>query len=126
MFLTRLYPIVFVLSFLISTQGVKTQTIPEPFKFKSRIDFPSKTVISHVLPLDGGKKLLLVADKQIRIWNVEKGELIRSYSNDFSFRPKGVLSKLLHIPEYMVASPDGSKLITVEKPSGEKYSSAIV
>ena len=62
MFLARLYPIVFVLSFLIFTQGVKTQTIPEPFKFKSRIDFPSKTVIGHVLPLDGHAELAAYFD----------------------------------------------------------------
>jgi WD40 repeat protein len=126
MFLTRPYALFFVLLFLIIPQFVKAQTGPVPFKLKSRIDFPSKTAISHVLPLDEGKKLLLVADKEARIWDVENGALIKSYSNNFSFRPKGVLSRLLHIPEYMVASPDGSKLITVEKSSGEKYSSAII
>jgi hypothetical protein len=125
MFISRHYALFFVLSFLIVPHAVETQTYPEPFKLRSRIDFPSKTFISYVLPLDGGKKLLLVADKEARIWDVENGTLIKSYSNDFSFRPR-VLGRLLHIPEYIVASPDGSKLITIGKPSGEKYSSAIV
>ena len=119
MSLAKLDIVLLILSLLFLQEAAGLQTASDLFKLKSRIEFPAGLSVGHVLPLDDGRKLLLIAGSEARIWDVEKGALIKSYTNDFSFSPKGLV-------ETLVVSPDGSKLITVEKLSGNKYRSATV
>ena len=107
----------------------------ELLKFKAEIGFAQSEdqIVAHQF-LDGGKKLLLVGQKNIQLWDVENAKLIRSAAHQIpQFAPKGFLSDyvLLGLPQlfawkpYLIA-PGGEWIITVEAVGDKKLKSAVV
>ena len=103
-------------------------------KFKAKIGFVKSddTIVDHNF-FDDGKRLLIIGQKILQIWDVENAKLLNSVPHQIQqFAPKGFVNYiLLGIPQILswkpyLIDPNGKWLITIEKIGDRKIKSAIV
>ncbi|HEX8368753.1 MAG TPA: WD40 repeat domain-containing protein [Pyrinomonadaceae bacterium] len=114
---------------------VFAQTDGEVLEFKSKIGFTGgEDKIVEYQFLENGKKLLIIGQKNLQIWDVENAKLLNSVPHQIpQFAPRGFVGTylLLGIPQILdwrpfVVDKNGKWMITAEKIGTNPLRSAVV
>ncbi len=107
----------------------------EVLEFKGKIGFTNgeDKILDHQF-LDSGKKILLIGEKNLQLWDVENAKLLNSVSHQIpQFAPRGFVSTylLLGIPKFLdwrsfIVDEGGKWMITAEKVGTNELRSAVV
>lgn len=124
-----------ILLLILAMNIVFAQSKPEFLKSKAKIGFVnSEDKIKEYKFIDNGKKLLLIGQKNIQLWDVENAKLLNSVPHQISeFTPGNSfislitfgLSEILRWSNYEI-EPNGRWIITTEKNDDKKTKSAII
>ncbi|HLL99609.1 MAG TPA: WD40 repeat domain-containing protein [Pyrinomonadaceae bacterium] len=124
-----------VLIIICAFSFVFAQNDGEILEFKSKIGFTSgeDKIIEHKF-LENGKRLLIIGEKNLQVWDVDNAKLLNSVPHQIpQFAPRGFVSTylLLSIPRILNWRPflvdeGGRWIITVEKTGANPLRSAVV
>lgn len=123
----------FVAGFFVAAAPVAAND--DVLKFKANIGFDkSEDVIVEHKFLADGKRILLIGEKYLQIWDVENAKLLNSAPHKIpQFAPKGFVSTFLlaGIPNILnwrpyLIDPQGRWIITIEATADKKIKSAVV
>src|SRR5829696_5049109 len=113
-----------ILIIICAVNFVFAQTGGEVLEFKSKIGFTNgeDKIIEHRF-LENGKKVLIIGQKNLQIWDVENAKLLNSVPHQLpQFAPRGFVSTylLLGLPQLLdwrplVVDKNGKWIITSEK-----------
>ncbi|HEX8247941.1 MAG TPA: WD40 repeat domain-containing protein [Pyrinomonadaceae bacterium] len=126
---------IIIIIIICAVNFVFAQTDGEVLEFKSKIGFTGgeDKIVEHKF-LENGKKLLIIGEKNLQIWDVENAKLLNSAAHQIpQFAPRGFVSTflLLGVPRLLDWRPflvdeGGRWLITVEKIGTNPLRSAVV
>jgi len=119
---------------LVLVVGVFAQANKDILQFKAKIGFTqAEDKIVEYKFLENGKKVLLVGQKNIQLWDVEAAKLLNSVPHQIpQFSSSGFLSFVtLGLSDILKWKPfviyaDGKRLVTIEKIGNKKIKSAVV
>lgn len=107
----------------------------EVLEFKGKIGFTNgeDKILEHQF-LENGKKILLIGEKNLQLWDVENAKLLNSVSHQIpQFAPRGFVSTylLLGIPKFLdwrsfIVDKEGKWMITAEKIGTNELRSGVV
>ncbi len=120
---------IFAVSFVFAANGA------EVLEFKGKIGFTNAEdkILAHQF-LENGKKVLIIGEKNLQLWDVENNKLLNAVSHQIpQFAPRGFVSTylLLGIPKFLdwrsfIVDKDGKWMITSEKVGTNELRSAVV
>lgn len=120
---------IFVVGFVFAANGA------DVLEFKGKIGFTNgeDKILEHQF-LDNGKKVLIIGEKNLQIWDMENAKLLHAVSHQIpQFAPRGFVSTylLLGIPKFLdwrsfIVDKDGKWMITSEKVGTNELRSAVV
>ncbi|HEY0050078.1 MAG TPA: hypothetical protein VGB68_12365, partial [Pyrinomonadaceae bacterium] len=124
-----------ILIIICAVNFVFAQTGGEVLEFKSKIGFTGgEDKIVEYKFLENGRKLLLIGEKNLQIWDVENARLLNAATHQIpQFAPRGFFSTylLMGVPRLLDWRPflvdeGGRWIITVEKIGANPLRSAVV
>ncbi|MDQ3801824.1 MAG: WD40 repeat domain-containing protein [Acidobacteriota bacterium] len=124
-----------ILIIICAVNFVFAQNDGEVLQFKSKIGFTAgeDKIVGHQF-LENGRKLLIIGEKNLQVWDVENGKLLHSVSHQIpQFASRGFISTYLFmgLPRLLdwrpfVIDEAGRWIITVEKTGANPLRSAVV
>ena len=127
--------ILVILTMIFAVSFVFAANDAEVLEFKGKIGFTNgeDKILDHQF-LDNGKKILLIGEKNLQVWDVENAKLLNSVSHQIpQFAPRGFVSTylLLGIPKFLdwrtfIVDEGGKWMITAEKVGTNELRSAVV